>query len=293
MDKNPQNLEDMVLSPNFRGFLGVAAAIIALLLPNTSRAGWETLADAGNFSSRAAFEQAYGYNYPGNRITHNGDCIMDPTNVVLSGGTVGLRCTRFSGAVVNGNYYDYTSGTFYWKQAVVFDAKHPAWDVSVTCQIPYIAGTWPAFWLTPTNKWNCESDIMESWGVESIRHGTYGPPPGAPGRKSTWAKNHAWKTRLIGPQKTAVHTYRLLAFKVNDTDVEFHYFQDGVQIYAATKANFVNNPLWVIFDYETFRDGNGGAGGIPTFTGPLWVRVQSIDISDLNLTGTPAGPISN
>jgi len=270
-----------------------AAVFTMLVVANTSWGGWETLADGSNFSSQAAFEQAYGYNYAGGGITHNGDCIMDRSNVVVvSGEGVKLRCTRFSGASVNGTFYDYKSGTFYWHKLVVFDSNHPVWDISVTCQVPYVAGTWPAFWLTPTNDWNCESDIMESWGAEGIRHGTYGAPPGDPGNANSWAQGDT-ETYLSRSQQTARHTYRIVAFVVNTTDVEFHYFQDGVQIYHVTKSHFVSNPLWVIFDYETLRTENAGAGGTPVFTGPLWVTVQRINISDLNLTGVPAGRIPN
>jgi len=257
-----------------------------LLSTVPSKAGWTVLASSSDFNSKAAFERQYTYNYPGGRAIHNGSAIMSPANLSIpTAGTIRLTCKKFAGKWFDGKLYNYRSETFTWKNRVIIDANHPVWDLSIDAQLPYVAGTWPAFWMTPTNVWNCESDIMENWGTNGIRQNTYQSDA-----DPQWA---SVTTPLTGPAHMNWHTYRVVALKIDASNVEFHYYIDGVQTSTQTKNNFINNPLYVMFDYQTFFPGQSVNGGNPTFKGPLLVNLKNLTISDLDLTGVAAGPITN
>jgi hypothetical protein len=285
------------------GFLRNVAIVAMLLATAKSQAGWETLADSSDFSSKAAFENAYDYNY-GYRAqsnwgrTHNGYSWMDASQVVVPGnGNVRLDCTK-NGAWFGGNLYQYESGTFRWKKQVIINAARPVWDISIDMAVPYQSGTWPAFWLTPTNNWNCEDDVAEAWGLEGIRHGILGNPPGHPdltGNTKQWSSGtQTPESVFTGADRTTWHNYRQVIIMVNDTDVEFHQFVDGVHTGVVTKANFVNNPLEVLMDYETFRPGQTSSGGDTTFTGTVSTWVSNLTIRDLYVYGIAnTGPIAN
>jgi hypothetical protein len=221
---------------------------------------------------------------------------MTPTNVVVSGGNVALTANKLpSTDWINGVSYPYTSGTFTWKQYVTINPQHPAWEVRVSASLPDLAGSWPAFWMTPTNQWNCESDIMECWGNAEVRHGTYGAAAGNQGGTPSWS---GVDTSLSSPV-TAWHNYRLVALQVNSTDVQLYYYVDDVLIYSIIKANFVNNPLFVICDFQIFGDdpyGESGrsasAGGPATFASATAV-FHDLSVSDLDVTGVTQSPINN
>lgn len=258
-------------------------AAIALAAVSHLHAGWEALATGADFNSKSAFELKYNYNYPWGTL-HNGSAIMSAANVSFpTAGTVKLACTRTSGTWINGKFYNYSSATFYWKNQVKIDAAHPVWDISIDAQVPFVTGTWPALWVTPSGAWNCESDIMEDYGSEGIHQNTYQENA-----------NPQWLAQTTVPNNpTGWHNYRVVAMMVDGTNVEFHYYIDGIQTSVQTRGNFVGNSLYLLFDYQTFFPGQSSIGGDPTFTGPLYVNLKNLKVSDLNVSGVAGGPLAN
>lgn len=232
----------------------------ALDITDTVRASevWETLIDTGSFSSYSAFESAWNYLYPWG-ATHNGSAKMigssnDHTYIYLSSGVLNLKSVPVSG---QGSIH-YYSGTIWAKVQVNVTSEFPNWEVKGDFQCPSSRGTWPAFWLTGVNSWPPESDIMEYKGDTTCWQNTART-------SSDWSTT---KTTVSSP--ASWHNYRVWITKVSDTNVDIHYYIDGVWK-AVHNANFVNKPMWIIIDYQM-----EGSSGTPGPTSTTYMKAQNV-----------------
>jgi len=129
--------------------------------------------------------------------------------------------------------------------------------------------------MTGANSWPPESDFMEFKGSATCWQNTYdgswqsvGSPVASPG--SSW------------------HTYRLVANLENSTNVDFHYYIDGVMKTRQTSTTFVGSPCWLIVDFQ--MEGSSGSPGPNT--------AQTFSLTNLvvkreNVGSAGSGPVAN
>jgi hypothetical protein len=256
--------------------LGLALVLVSL---SKVHASWETLLDGTSFNNITAFQTEWAYNYPWG-TDHNGSARMNQTNVLVSGGIVTLVSSLTNSYEGNSSVYPYlpiryNSGTFYLKQPITISQQYPVWDISGQFMAPSQTGTWPAFWLTGVNSWPPESDIMEFKGTTGCNQNTYdgiwqGNITTVPTASSTW------------------HTYRLVATLENSTNVDFHYYIDGVLESQQTSSTFVGSPCWLIIDYQ--MEGSSGAPGPDSKT---YFTMKNVIVKRENVSGVNTGPVSD
>jgi hypothetical protein len=148
------------------------------------------------------------------------------------------------------------------------------WDISGYFKVPTQTGTWPAFWMTGANSWPPESDFAEFKGSTGCNQNTY---------------NGSWQTSTttVPTAGTAWHNYRMVASLENSTNVDFHYYIDGVMKSEQTSTTFVGSPCWLIIDYQ--MEGSSGSPGPSSTT---YYYVSNIVVKELVTTTTP-GPLAN
>jgi hypothetical protein len=258
--------------------IGIFAGIVCVAgMPDTSIAAWNTVVDGTSFNNVTAFQGKWSYDYPYGPV-HNGGARMNQTNVTVSSGMVTLTSsptnTPNEGTNQDGAPIHYNSGTFYLTQPITINQQYPIWDISAQFKVPVIKGTWPAIWLDGVNSWPPESDIMEYKGNSNCWQNTY---------------DGSWQTQITPVQAadTSWHTYRLVAVLENTTNVDFHYYIDGVMESEQTSTTFVGSPCWLFIDYEM-----EGAGGTPGPNYATYVYVSNIVIK-CEAVSAATGPIAD
>ncbi|MGH8022848.1 MAG: glycoside hydrolase, partial [Limisphaerales bacterium] len=200
--------------------INFSALIFLLLIPAAVSRGalWQTIVDETSFSSVAAFQSSWSYNYPWG-ADHNGSARMNATNVTVANGMVTLTSSLtndYEGVSSSSPYLTirYNSGTFYLKTHITIDSQYPVWDISGEFRVPTQTGAWPAFWMTGANSWPPESDFMEFKGGDGCNQNTY---------------DGNWQSQItaVSTASTAWHAYRVVACLENSTNVDFHYYIDG------------------------------------------------------------------
>ena len=212
---------------------------------------WETVLDGSSLASYAAFDANWNYLYPWGP-SHNGSAKMvgsstDHSQIYLSNNILYLKATPIANPV---DRFHYLSGTVWAKHIVNITDQYPQYEIKGTFQCPSAKGTWPAFWISGTQTWPPESDIMEFKGNNTNWQNTF----------ITSSNVQTVKTVVSSP--ASWHVYRVWINKVNATEVDIHYYIDGAWK-AVHRANFVNKPMWVIFDLQ--MEGSSGTPG-PTGT---------------------------
>jgi hypothetical protein len=248
-------------------------------LTNRANAKWETLVDGGSFNSSSLFQSKWNYNYPWG-TDHNGSARMNATNVTVSGGVVTLASspTNINEGSSSASPYltiRYNSGTFYLKQQIIVNSQYPIWDISGQFKVPTQTGCWPAFWMTGAKTWPPESDFMEFKGSAGCNQNTY---------------DGSWQGRIttVSTASSTWHSYRIVACLKNSTDVDFHYFIDGIMESEQTSTTFVGSPCWLIIDYQT-----EGSSGSPGPIATTYAYVTNVIVKRLNTTGVGVEPLAN
>jgi hypothetical protein len=259
-----------------RGFCFVAVLGLSLAPMICDSAVWQTVVDGSSFSSTTAFQANWDYNYPWG-TDHNGSARMNATNTVVSGGMVTMTSSLtnvYEGTSSESPYLTirYNSGTFYLKQQITVDSEFPIWDISGQFKVPTQTGTWPAFWMTGANSWPPESDFAEFKGSDGCNQNTY---------------DGSWQTSTtpVSTANTAWHTYRMVACLENSTNVDFHYYIDGVMKSEQTAYTFVGSPCWLIVDYQM-----EGSSGTPGPSATTFYYASNIVVKRLVTSGN--GPIA-
>jgi hypothetical protein len=225
------------------------------LVRSASASSWEDVIN-GSFGNYNALQSEWNYLYPWGS-DHNGSARMfgsatDHNHVYLeSGGVLAIKATRItwdegnSGANPHPKIY-YHSGAVHAKEQVLVNNQFPNWEVSGDFQAPSTRGTWPAFWLSGAWTWPPESDILEYKGNATNWSNTYRSSSDISSTKVNVSNPGAW------------HRYKAWITKVSSTDVEIHYYIDGVWK-GVHRANFVGKPMWVIINMQ--MEGSSGAPG--------------------------------
>ncbi|KAJ3026806.1 hypothetical protein HDV00_011586 [Rhizophlyctis rosea] len=184
---------------------------------------------------------------------HNGAARMVASNIATSGGVLTLRADRLS---AQDGYSTanpkpaiwYHSGAVHAKQAVTLTDQYPNYEIRGEFKAPTSKGTWPAFWLTGTQSWPPEIDILEFKGDSTNWFNTF--------RSSSDVST----TKVsVSNAATTWHQYRIWATKANANDVTVHFYVDGVWKGQANAAGFVGKPMWIIINLQ--MEGSSGSPG--------------------------------
>jgi hypothetical protein len=238
------------------------AGVVAVSAPgrDAEAATWETLIE-NSFQTRATLTSEWNFNYPWGP-THNGSARMvgsatDNSHVYLpSAGTLQIKANPVSG---QGNIH-YESGAIWAKDQVLVNDQFPQYELRGEFQAPSARGTWPAFWITGATSWPPESDILEYKGDNRNWFNTYKNASGG------------WSNTIVSVSNPAAwHTYRVWIAKVNATDVDIHYYLDGVWKGQHRGANFVNKPMWIIINMQM-----EGSSGSPGPTGTTYYTARNV-----------------
>jgi galactan endo-beta-1,3-galactanase len=233
---------------------GLGAAVLTAREP-ADAATWETVIDSSSLQSYQALEKEWNYLYPWGS-DHNGSARMygsttDHNHVYLSDGNLVLKATRITWdegrSTAKPNLpIRYHSGAVHAKEKILVSDQFPNYEVKGDFQAPSAPGTWPAFWLTGADSWPPESDILEFKGDNRNWFNTF--------RTSSDVSSTIVPVNSPG----SWHTYRIWMTKVSATDVEIHYYLDGVWK-AKHRAGFVGKPLWLIVNLQ--MEGSSGSSG--------------------------------
>ncbi|KAF3931932.1 hypothetical protein ABW20_dc0101136 [Dactylellina cionopaga] len=211
--------------------------------------GWEEVIGEGSFSSFSSF---WNYLYPWGS-DHNGSARMKQDKVSVSGGVLTLKADRLSSqdgySTANPKpAIWYWSGAVHAKSTVVINDQFPNWEIRGEFKAPTAKGTWPAFWLSGTQTWPPEIDIVEFKGTTNNWFNTF--------RSSS---DVSTTQVTVSNAATAFHQYRIWATKANANDVTVHFYVDGVWKGQHNAAGFVNKPMWIIINLQ--MEGSSGSPG--------------------------------
>lgn len=234
-----------------------------------TESAWETVLDQSTFASYTAFEAAWNYLYPWGS-DHNGTARMygsstDHNHIYLQDNVLTIKATRITwdeGSSPHDPWLPihYHSGAIHAKTNVVINDQFPDWEVKCDFQVPTVKGSWPAFWLTAVNSWPPESDIMEFKGNSVNWQNTFRTPSDVSTQQTTVSNAGSW------------HTYRAWITKTSATNVDIHYYIDGVWK-AKHSANFVDKPMYIIINMQM-----EGSSGSPGPTADTYLRARNIYI---------------
>ncbi|MDJ1497844.1 family 16 glycosylhydrolase [Cytophagaceae bacterium DM2B3-1] len=220
---------------------------------------FETIIDGSSFSNYTAFESQWNYLYPWGS-DHNGSARMygsstDHNHISLYNSELTLNASKITWNEGNSSTHNvpihYHSGAIHAKHQVLINDQFPNYEVRGTFQAPSTTGTWPAFWLTAVNSWPPESDILEFKGNNENWFNTF--------RTSSDVST----TRVAVSSPGSWHIYKAWITKVNATDVDIHYYIDGVWK-GVHRGNFVGKPMWIIINLQ--MEGSSGSPGPTTNT---------------------------
>jgi hypothetical protein len=220
---------------------------------------WETVLDGSSWNSRSALVSKWNYLYPWG-ATHNGSAKMvnSSTNLstlwIESPGTIVIKAYPVSG---QGNIH-YYSAAIHAKQQVLVNDQYPNWEVRCDLQCPSARGTWPAFWLNGAWTWPPEADIAEFKGNNVNWQNTFRTSSDVSTVKTTVSSPGSW------------HTYKAWIQKVSSTNVQIHYYVDGVWK-AQHTANFVGKPMNIIINLQM-----EGSSGTPGPSGDTYYKARNI-----------------
>lgn len=245
------------------GALAVAAvaATIVPLAPAAHAATWETLIN-GSLGSYSTLESEWKYLYPWGS-DHNGTARMygsstDHNHISVSDGVLTLKASRIDWDEGNSSSdphlpIRYHSGAIHAKDQILVNDQFPDYEVRGEFQAPSSPGTWPAFWLTGVNSWPPESDILEFKGDSTNWFNTFRTSSDVSTTKVGVSSPGSW------------HEYRAWITKVSATDVDIHYYIDGVWKAVHQARGFVGKPMWIIINLQMEGSSGGSGPGGDTF----------------------------
>lgn len=250
-----------------------------LLAAPSARAIWVNVVDGTSFNNTSTFTSRWRYNYPWG-TNHNGSAVMNQTNISVANGMVTITSSlanHYEGASTANPYLTirYNSGTFYLPQTVTISPANPLWDISGEFKVPTVTGAWPAFWMTGVNSWPPESDFMEFKGCDCCGGNTY---------------DGSWQTTVttVSTASADWHSYRVVAQYENSTNVDFHYYIDGVMEAEQTATTFVDAACNIVVDFQ--MEGSSGSPG-PTYT--TYTYASNIVVNKEDVSNAGNGALAN
>jgi len=228
--------------------------VFLLTIVNYSFAEWETLIN-NSLTDYNTFEKYWEYLYPWGS-DHNGSARMygsstDHNHVYLKDNTVVILATRINWdegkSTANPHpVIHYHSGAIHSKQTFTINDQYPNYEIRGEFMVPTAPGTWPAFWLNGAWTWPPEIDIVEFKGNNVNWFNTFRTSSDVSTYKSSISNQGAW------------HEYRVWITKVSNTDMDIHFYIDGVWK-AKHTANHVGKPFHLIMNLQ--MEGSSGGNG--------------------------------
>jgi len=240
---------------------------------------WEVLID-DSLKDYKTFESYWNYLYPWGQ-DHNGSARMygasdDHNHIYLEDNTIVLKASRINwdeGKSTSDPYpvIHYHSGAIHAKQTFTINDQYPDYEFKGEFIAPTKGGTWPAFWLTGVNSWPPEVDILEFKGNNVNWFNTFRTSSDVSTRKDTISNPNTW------------HEYRVWITKVSNTNVDIHFYIDGVWK-AKHTANHVGKAFYLIMNLQ--MEGSSGGNGP---SGDTYYKGRKIFVGRTNTKCTTCG----
>lgn len=207
----------------------------------------------GSLADQGAFDQHWNYLYPWGE-DHNGSAGMKRGKVKIENSELHITADRLTtpeGRSTKDPHLPivYHSGAIHSKALVKVDDTYPVWELSGSFKAPIQKGTWPAFWITGSETWPPESDILEFKGDHINWQNTV--------KGKDW-RNTDWQTEKteVATADNTWHRYTLIMRKIDEKDVELQYYIND-ELKASHTADFVGKPFHVIVNLQ--MEGASGA----------------------------------
>ncbi|KAJ1547260.1 hypothetical protein HK096_003763 [Nowakowskiella sp. JEL0078] len=207
---------------------------------------------ASSLSSQSNFDNYWLPLYPWGS-DHNGAARMKTSNIGLKSGILTLTATRLSksdgtsGANPHPTIW-YYSGAVHAKSQILVTSANPNYEIRGDFKAPAGKGAWPAFWLTAVVGWPPEIDVLEFKGDNINWFNTFRTSSDVTSTKVS-----------VGSPDSQWHTYRIWMTKVNDADVDVHFYVDGVWKAKHSGKSFVGKAFWLIMNLQ--MEGSSGSPG--------------------------------
>lgn len=228
----------------------------------------KAIIEKSSFQDTATFYHFWNDLYPWGD-DHNGSARMKTEKIYLENGELHITADRLHVPERKSSKDPhltvvYHSGAIHSKESIQVDDNYPIWELSGYFQAPTAKGTWPAFWITGSETWPPESDILEFKGDDINWQNTVS---GKDWRNTDWQTE---KTKLPTTDKEW-HRYTLVMRKLNEIDVELLYYIDE-ELKASHTADFVGKPFHIIVNLQM-----EGASG-PRLSGPAQAVFKAKEI---------------
>jgi len=230
------------------------SSIFLLTFVNYAFAAWEDVI-SDSLRDYDTFHKYWEYKYPWGS-DHNGSARMygnkdDHNHVYLKDNTVVLLATRINWdegkSTANPHpVIHYHSGAIHSKQTFTINDQFPNYEIRGEFMAPTNGGTWPAFWLNGAWTWPPEIDILELKGSNTNWFNTFRTSSDVSTTKVNISNPGAW------------HQYRVWITKVDNTNMDIHFYIDGTWKGKHT-ANHVGKPFHLIMNLQ--MEGSSGGNG--------------------------------
>jgi hypothetical protein len=234
-------------------FFAISSIVLLSLINNVS-AVWETVIQ-DSLTDYTTFEKYWDYLYPWGS-DHNGSARMygasdDHNHVYLKENTIVLKASRINWdegkSTANPHpVIRYHSGAIHSKQTFTINDEFPNYEIKGEFIVPTSGGTWPAFWLNGAWTWPPEIDIVEFKGNNVNWFNTFRTSSDVSTYKESVSNAGAW------------HEYRVWITKVDNTNMDIHFYIDG-KWKAKHTANHVGKPFHLIMNLQ--MEGSSGGNG--------------------------------
>ncbi|RXG27177.1 glycoside hydrolase family 16 protein [Leeuwenhoekiella marinoflava] len=213
------------------------------------------IVDSESFTSQDKFDETWNMLYPWGS-DHNGSARMFSDNVSLKEGGVLEIIAKWT----NWEWEGYStadphlritfhSGAIHAKDKIRVTEELPYWEISGEFMAPTVPSSWPAFWISGSDSWPPEVDILEFKGTTSNLQNTVTGP--------SWDKT-IWTTVLtdVPDAATSWHSYKLILRRIDEIDTAVNMYIDG-ELRSSEIKDYTNKPFWLIINMQ--MEGASGA----------------------------------
>jgi len=233
-----------------------------------------------SFKSQKKFDETWNMLYPWGS-DHNGSARMFSDNVFLNEEGVLEIIAKWT----NWEWEGYStadphlritfhSGAIHAKDKIRVTEELPYWEISGEFMAPTAPGSWPAFWITGSDSWPPEVDILEFKGTTSNLQNTVTGP--------SWDKTE-WTTVLtnIPDAATSWHSYKLILRRIDEVETAVNMYIDD-ELRASEIKDYTNKPFWLIINMQM-----EGASGTTNDESIVRSEDQVFSARNINVVATP------
>ncbi|MFV0564884.1 MAG: hypothetical protein ACK5NB_03520 [Flavobacteriaceae bacterium] len=212
--------------------------------------------DSTSFNNQKTFETNWNMFYPWG-TDHNGTAKMYPENVKVKNGVLKITAKWLKGKDEGKSKSDphlpiaFSSGAIHLKKQIKVTEALPYWEISGDFKAPTAYASWPAFWITGTESWPPEIDMLEFKGNDTCWQNTV--------TGKDW-KNTIWTTEktVVNDAATVWHNYKVTLHCIDEKNTQIKMYIDN-ELKSSEMKDFTNKLFWLIINMQ--MEGASGTSG--------------------------------